>query len=150
MVDLIAWVVSTILVIATIGIHYETMRIVSDSVMPWALKRFHDRRVIMVMMTSLIFGHIIEIWLFAVAMMVLNGMPELGYLSGHYDHDFNTFLYFSAVNYTSLGYGDISPHGIMRALAVSEALAGLMMIAWSASFTYLKMEQIWSLRRKSK
>jgi len=51
-----------------------------------------------------------------------------------------------AVNYTSLGYGDIHPIGSMRAVAVTEALTGLMMIGWSASFTYLKMEQIWQTR----
>jgi hypothetical protein len=149
MTDIFGWALATVLVMVTIGIHYEVMRIVSDIVIPWALKRFHDRRAIMLMMVTLMFGHIIEIWVFALVMFLITLNPELGYLSGNADRNLNTFLYFSAVNYTSVGYGDITPHGSIRALAVSEALAGLMMIAWSASLAYLKMEQVWSIRRRA-
>ena len=147
MTDIFGWALATVLVMVTIGIHYEVMRIVSDIVIPWALKRLHDRRAIMLMMVTLMFGHIIEIWVFALVMFLTTLNPELGYLSGNADRNLNTFLYFSAVNYTSVGYGDITPHGSIRALAVSEALAGLMMIAWSASLAYLKMEQVWSIRK---
>jgi hypothetical protein len=147
MTDIFGWALATVLVMVTIGTHYEVMRIVSDIVIPWALKRLHDRRAIMLMMVTLMFGHIIEIWVFALVMFLTTLNPELGYLSGNADRNLNTFLYFSAVNYTSVGYGDITPHGSIRALAVSEALAGLMMIAWSASLAYLKMEQVWSIRR---
>ena len=150
MISLSGWIIATLLVLATIGIHYEVMRIVSDLILPWAIKRFHDRRIVMLMIATLMFGHVIEIWVFALTMFVMSFAPELGYLSGNVDGQLNTFLYFSAVNYTSVGYGDINPHGTMRALSVSEALAGLVMIAWSASFAYLKMEQIWSIRQRHK
>jgi hypothetical protein len=39
-----------------------------------------------------------------------------------------TSLYFSLVTATSLGYGDIQPHGVIRFLAVSEAAAGLLVV----------------------
>lgn len=146
--SLLGWIIATGLVLITIGIHYEIMRLVSDYVIPWAMKRFHDRRTMTLMIGSLIFGHILEIWVFGLALSAMALMPELGHLSGDFDGTWDAFLYFSAVNYTSLGYGDILPHGALRSVAVSEALAGLMMIAWSASFTYLKMEQIWALRHK--
>ncbi len=149
MMEFFGWAIAATLVIVTIGIHYEIIRIVSDVVIPWALRRFHDRRIMMLTIVTLIFGHIIEIWVFALAMLLMTLHPALGYLSGDFDGSLNTFLYFSAVNYTSTGYGDITPHGAIRSLAVSEALGGLMMIAWSASFTYLKMEHIWRLRRHS-
>ncbi len=32
----------------------------------------------------------------------------------------------------------------MRIVAGIEALTGLLLIAWSASFTYLTMERLWS------
>jgi hypothetical protein len=35
-------------------------------------------------------------------------------------------IYFSAVTATSVGYGDIVPHGAARAIAVTEAIAGLV------------------------
>ncbi|HVY13442.1 MAG TPA: potassium channel family protein [Alphaproteobacteria bacterium] len=147
--ELIGWVIASVLVAATIGIHYEIMRLVSDVILPWALKRFHDRRVVVLMIASLMLGHIAEIWAFAFGMMAVSRWPELGSLSGAFNGSLSAFLYFSSVNYTSLGYGDITPHGAMRAIAVSETLAGLLMIAWSASFTYLKMEKIWDLRQRS-
>jgi hypothetical protein len=43
-----------------------------------------------------------------------------------------------------LGLGDIAPLGPVRLLAGVEALNGLLMIAWTASFTYLSMEKFWS------
>ena len=38
-------------------------------------------------------------------------------------------IYFSVVNFTSLGYGDISPVGFSRFLAAGEALIGVFMIS---------------------
>ncbi len=55
-------------------------------------------------------------------------------------------LYFSAVAYTSLGFGDIAPAGPLRLLTGVEALNGLLLIAWTASFTYLSMERFWAER----
>jgi len=147
MMEFFGWIIATVLVLLTVGVHYEIIRLASDVVIPWAFKRFHDRRIMMLSMATLVAGHIIEIWVFALSMMFLTLTPDFGHLSGSVDSNLNTYLYFSAVSYTSTGYGDITPHGALRSVAVSEALAGLMMIAWSASFTYLKMEEIWKLRR---
>ncbi len=55
-------------------------------------------------------------------------------------------LYFSAEAYTSLGLGDVTPYGSARLLAGVEALNGLLLIAWSASFLYLEMERYWKRR----
>ncbi len=148
MIDILGWGIALALVIATMLIHYEVILMTSDYVIPWAQRRFHNRRVMIMMMAALMLGHIVEIWVFAAAMLAMAHFPELGSLAGDFDGSLNSFGYFSAVNYTSLGYGDISPHGPIRSIAVSETLCGLLMIAWSASFTYLKMEQIWTLRRR--
>ena len=52
-------------------------------------------------------------------------------------------FYFSIASYTTLGIGDILPHGNIRIVAGLEALNGLVLVAWSASFTYLIMERLW-------
>jgi hypothetical protein len=57
-------------------------------------------------------------------------------------------VYFSVVSYTTLGIGDIYPLEGQRLLAGVESLAGLLMITWSASFTYLTMEKYWPLHRE--
>lgn len=53
-------------------------------------------------------------------------------------------LYFSAETYTTLGFGDLTPAGPVRLLAGVEALNGLLLIGWSASYTYIAMERFWS------
>jgi hypothetical protein len=52
-------------------------------------------------------------------------------------------VYFSGAVYTSLGFGDIVPTGPGRMLAVSESVVGLVLIAWTASFTYFLMQKYW-------
>jgi hypothetical protein len=52
-------------------------------------------------------------------------------------------VYFSATVYSILGFGDIIPGGPLRLLVGIESVTGLLMITWSASFTYLEMVQYW-------
>ena len=52
------------------------------------------------------------------------------------------------VSYTTLGIGDIYPLEGLRLMTGVESLAGLLMITWSASFTYLTMEKYWPLHRE--
>ena len=52
-------------------------------------------------------------------------------------------IYFSATTFTTLGYGDLAPVGPIRFLSGTAALTGLVLISWSASFTYLEMERFW-------
>ncbi|MEJ0062538.1 MAG: potassium channel family protein [Alphaproteobacteria bacterium] len=146
--EIIGWIIATSLVAITVLIHYEIMLITSDKILPWGIKRFHDRRVMLMTITMLMIAHIIEIWVFAFVVYFMYLTPKLGYLSGEFDGSLSACVYFSAVSYTSLGYGEIIPRGAIRNIAVSEALIGLLMIAWSASFTYIKMEQTWNERRK--
>jgi hypothetical protein len=50
-------------------------------------------------------------------------------------------LFISAVTYPSLGFGDHVPLLHVRLIAGVEVLNGLLLIGWSASFTYLAMER---------
>ena len=56
---------------------------------------------------------------------------------------FNVSLYFSLETYSSLGYGDIVPSGTLRMMAGAEALNGLLLIGWSASYAHIAMERFW-------
>ena len=53
------------------------------------------------------------------------------------------YFYYSAVVYTTLGFGDIIPIGPTKILTGFEALIGLGFITWSASFTFLEMQRYW-------
>ena len=52
-------------------------------------------------------------------------------------------VYFSGSVYTSLGFGDIVPVNSGRFLVVIEAVTGLVLIAWTASFTFYQMREHW-------
>jgi hypothetical protein len=64
-------------------------------------------------------------------------------LSGSAGFSLANCLYFSAETYTSLGFGDLTPTGPIRLLAGAEALNGLLLIGWSASFAYIAVERFW-------
>ena len=66
----------------------------------------------------------------------------VGSLSGASSR-FGDVLYFSAVVYSTLGFGDLMPLGPVRLLAGIESLTGLVLITWTASFTYLEMRAYW-------
>ena len=74
----------------------------------------------------------------------LRSWLDAGSLTGTAGFSLANCMYFSAETYTSLGFGDLTPVGPVRLLAGVEALNGLLLIGWSASFTYLAMERFWS------
>jgi hypothetical protein len=56
-------------------------------------------------------------------------------------------LYFSGATCISPGLGDRAPTGPLRLLAAAQALHGLLLIGWTASFLCIAMERFWSARR---
>jgi TRAP-type C4-dicarboxylate transport system permease large subunit len=55
--------------------------------------------------------------------------------------DIPTAAYFSAVTYTTVGYGDLVPPEQWRLLAGTEALTGILMCGWSAAFFFSIVSQ---------
>ncbi len=49
---------------------------------------------------------------------------------------------FSMATYTTLGFGDVFPRGPIRLVAGVEAFNGLVLIGWSASYTYFAMRKL--------
>lgn len=74
----------------------------------------------------------------------------LGSLAGHEINNMMHYVYFSAETYSSLGIGDLYPEGNLRFIAGVEVLNGLVLIGWSASFTYLAMEKFWDMHERKK
>jgi len=84
--------------------------------------------------------HLIEIMLFALVTMLAAEILQLGTLQGVAHPGFEDYAYFSIVCYTTLGFGEIVPTGHLRLLSGIEAVTGLVLITWSASFGFLKLE----------
>lgn len=87
--------------------------------------------------------HIAEIWIFGLGLWVLLQLPDAGAIAGQGSHALLDSIYLSAVTFSTVGFGDLAPVGSIRFLLGTEALLGLMLITWTASFTFLEMERNW-------
>ena len=139
---IIGMAVSVILVITTVLIIYETLRLTSDHIAELPVPP--RARIIAVVLAAFI-GHTLAVWTYALAYWLLAVEWQMGGIAGLPVEGFEDCLYFSIVTYTSLGFGDQVPVSYMRLIAGVEALNGLMLIGWSVSFTYLAMERYWPL-----
>jgi hypothetical protein len=95
-------------------------------------------------------AHILEIAIYGSALYVLVRYVGVGSLVGLHAFSFENCLYFSAETFTSLGFGDLAPTGPLRLLAGVEAVNGLLLIGWSASFAYIAMERFWNTESESR
>lgn len=132
--------INTLLVSAAVVIHYEILKILWF-VIP-KLKMKHRFRVI-VGVFGTIWAHVIEIWMFGIAFYWMASSGDFGYLDGNFNGSLMDCVYFSFTNYTTVGYGDIAPHGLLRFVAGLEAITGLSLITWSASFMFMEMSKFW-------
>lgn len=132
--------IGILLVLLTVMVHYEAMRLIS-LLLPHL--KIQPRLRILAVIYGVILAHTIEIWIFAFAYYFLSEHLSLGDFTGLPTTHFFDYVYFSVVVYTSLGFGDLLPLQHVRLIAGMEALLGLVMIGWSASFTYLMMEKFW-------
>ena len=131
---------ATALVVVTVAVHYKVLRMAS-SLLPRLPFNLEARIVLVILLAFL--AHIVEIVLYALAYALAVKFLELGTFGGMPVESALDYLYFSIVTYTSLGLGDVFPGGHLRFLTGVEALNGLLLIAWSGSFTYLAMGRLW-------
>lgn len=135
---------SVALVVICVLLHYEVLRKLSG----W-LSRLHQlhRTRVLVLILGLLVTHLIEIWIYALGIGLLDGMAGFGRIMLLHDpaagNDWLDYVYYSFVTYTTVGYGDMVPTGPIRFIAATEALNGWVLLGWSASFTFLEMQRFW-------
>ncbi|HKP36183.1 MAG TPA: potassium channel family protein [Pyrinomonadaceae bacterium] len=83
--------------------------------------------------------HLIEITIWGLFYAWGHGMPDLP-----------SALYFSAVTYTTTGYGDLVLPNEWRLVGGVEALTGILMCGWSAAFFFAVVSRMNEARLKSK
>ena len=101
---------------------------------------------LLVVLFGTFFGHLLGISFYAMAYYFARNHYGLGNFGGNIYDSFSSYLYFSAETYTTIGLGDIYPLGPLRLITGIEALNGLLLIGWSASFTYIAMQKYWNIR----
>ena len=122
-------------------LHYECLNLLSEFLPRATLIK--KRAKVLAALGGAMISHISQIMLFAGAYFLLRDKFGLGGFGGQFKDAFTSFLYFSAETYTTLGLGDIFPSGSLRMVTGTEALTGLLMLSWTASFTYLEMRRYW-------
>ena len=121
-------------------IHFEALRWLAAFLLS-THGRF--RMSLLVCMLGAMVAHVIEIWVFGVGYWYLTESGQFGSLEGGFTHTLADCGYYSFVTYTTLGFGDLIPKGPVRFLTGMEALTGLLLITWTASFMYIQMQQGW-------
>ncbi len=140
-------VISLLLVAATVITHYELLQFAGT--LPRRLS-YPTRSRMIIVIAVVLAAHVLEASLYAVAYYALQAHFGAGGLAGHLEGDLLDFFYFSMATYTTLGIGDLHPSGPLRIVAGIESLNGLVLIGWSASFTYLTMEEFWGTKRDAR
>ena len=132
--------VNMIVVALAVQIHYQFLFRISSQLPK--LKLVHRHRMVIGVCLSLV-AHAIEVWLFAFVYYFLHHADGWGYLDGNFSGTLRDCVYFSFAVYTTLGFGDIQANGLMRFVTGFEALTGLVLIAWTASYLYFELQRPW-------
>ena len=137
--NLMVIVVTLLVVYLCVALHYEVLNGCSRFVSYLEHRR---RRRMVALIFIILTTHVAEIWLFAIGYFFLLGF-DFGSLNGIAPMSLPDYAYYSAMVYTTVGFGDIVPVGPIRLMTGMEGLTGLVMITWSASFTFLYMQRHW-------
>ena len=87
--------------------------------------RVHLMAVMVATAVALMVAHTLEIFVWALAYAIVGAAPAGSDL-----------LYFSFVNYTTLGYGDITPVHAWRLSGPMTAMNGILMFGWSTAVLF--------------
>jgi Ion channel len=82
--------------------------------------------------------HLIEISIWALFYTWRGAMPDMA-----------TSVYFSAVTYTTTGYGDLVLPAEWRLVGAVEALTGILMCGWSTGFFFAIVSRMFDLKTGS-
>jgi len=131
---------NSLVVAITVIIHYEFLFQLSSLIPKMKIK--HRFRIVLGVFGALT-AHAAEIWVFAFAYYFMHQSEGWGNLEGNFTGSLMDCVYFSFTTFTTLGFGDIEPIGDLRYLTGIEALTGLVLITWTASFLYFEMQRFW-------
>ena len=98
--------VTIIVVIGCVLVHYEALNLLTNRLRHIQLA---PRRRILLLIFALLLTHVAEIWIFGAGYFLLTADGGHGALIAGQPLGFLDAVYFSAVSYTTLGFGDIVP-----------------------------------------
>lgn len=143
--SILSWTMNGALIALAVFIHYETLYTLAGQVPK--LTRVAPRYRVLLGVFAILLAHAIEIWVFALGYYISVSLGH-GALYGMVTTDLlSDCVYVSWIAYTTVGFGDVVVSGDLRFLPGLEALAGLVLITWSASFLFIEMQKFWPMAR---
>jgi hypothetical protein len=130
--------IGAILILLTTAIHAGGMSLSLRSIRNHATTaglRLHLSRVVRV-------GKVVLIMYVIAIMEVL--IWGAAYLASDAIEGFEKAIYFSAVTFTTLGYGDVVLDGSRRLLSSLEAINGIIMFGWSTAIVIAAVQRVYS------
>ncbi len=133
--------INIMIVSLVVLLHYEVLLALSKR-LPYI--HYKNKYQIVIGVFGALLAHCVEIWLFAILYFFMSKSQYFGSLEGNFDGSLLDCAYYSFTSFTTLGFGDITPHGSIRFLTGIESLTGLVLITWTASFLFLEMQRFWN------
>ena len=141
-----ALLITILLVALTTVIHYEVLGALNHRLPKLEMP---SRMKLLVVLFATFLAHAVEIGIYGLALYTMLAWG-IGGLSGTMDLTLLNCLFLSAEAYTSIGFGPVVPTGATRLLFGAEALNGLLLIGWSASYAFIAMERYWAPRNAAR
>ena len=145
MTDLCALLLALLLITAAVAIHFQALLALSAWQERSAGASGHFK--VLMIIFGLIAAHAVEAGVFAAGYALGERWLRLGTFVGAARMSASQFCYFSIEAFTTQGVGDVYPIGPLRLVASLEPLAGLILIGWSTTFTFLAMGLDWRFAR---
>lgn len=128
---LIAVLISILLVALTISVHFATFRMVSARLLRSDAPCYRGMTLAVAAIST---AHVVEAGAFAAGFWSGDAIFGIGSFQTDQPMGWMDYFYFSLVNFTTLGRGDISPTEHLRFIAGMEAFVGFLMITASGSY----------------
>ncbi len=138
----VAIFISIALVLLTTSIFYEILGVVLKII---AKRNLRNRPLMFFLVVAIFSAHTVAVWIYGTVYWVMVHTFGAEPLSGIAHDNFFGYIYFSAATYSSLGIGDVFPHGAMQFITGVQVLNGLVLIGWSVTVTYFAVQKLWDV-----
>lgn len=105
-----------------------------------------EKTAIMIVFVGLVALHTLEILAFALVYRLIISWGGMGALGGGFTGSWNDLIYYSGINFVTLGYTQIEATGSVRMISMMQSLGGFMVLTWSATFLYSVCDRAWSTK----
>ncbi|WP_084397980.1 hypothetical protein [Henriciella aquimarina] len=122
------------LLVAVLGIAHHFGILCVRMCMPRLDGQTH--RTVLTAFLGLLVLHTAEIVAWAAVYGVMLEGAWFGTLSGAYTGSFGDLIYFSGMNFVTLGFTQLKTDGAIRIISMMQSLGGFMILTWSATFIY--------------